>query len=121
MAEDASTAGSNPAGMTLLDRTQLLSAAGALLPFTNFNLVPETTTSGGGGGNSGVFFPIGGFFYAHKLSEHLWLGIAADSDFGLSGDDGNSWAGRYYLTQESLITGKGNPSIACQATETGSR
>jgi long-chain fatty acid transport protein len=112
MAADASTVAANPAGMTLLDRSQLLGAAGALLPFTNFDLAPETTTSGGGGGNSGVFFPIGGFFYAHKLSERLWLGIAIDSDFGLSGDDGLRWAGRYYVTQESIVTGKSNPSIA---------
>jgi long-chain fatty acid transport protein len=112
MAGDASTTAANPAGMTLLDRTQLLGAAGALLPFTNFHLAPQTTTSGGGGGNAGVFTPIGGFFYAHKMSERLWLGLAMDSDFGLSGNYGKPWAGRYYVTRESLITAKINPSIA---------
>jgi long-chain fatty acid transport protein len=112
MAADASTTAANPAGMTLLDRTQLLGTTGALLPFTNFDLAPQTTTSGGRGGNAGVFTPIGGFFYAHKLSERLWLGLAADSDFGLSGNYGKPWAGRYYVTRESLITGKINPSIA---------
>src|SRR5512135_3695618 len=55
MAADASTAGANPAGMTLLDRSQLLTAPGALLPSTNFDVAPQTTTSGGGGGNAGVF------------------------------------------------------------------
>jgi long-chain fatty acid transport protein len=112
MAGDASTVAANPAGMTLLDRTQLLGAAGALLPFTNFDLAPQTTTSGGGGGNAGVFTPIGGFFYVYKLSEKVSLGLATDSDFGLSGNYGKPWAGRYYVTQESLITGKANPSIA---------
>ena len=82
IAADASTTAANPAAMTLLDRTQLLSAVGALPPFTNFDLAPQTTTSGGGGDNAGVFTPIGGFFYAHKLSERLWLGLATDSDFG---------------------------------------
>lgn len=112
MAADASTVAANPAGMTLLDRTQLLAAAGALLPFTNFDLAPQTTTSGGGGGNAGVFTPIGGFFYVYKLSEKVSLGMASDSDFGLSGNYGKPWAGRYYLTQESFITGKANPNIA---------
>ncbi len=65
MASDASTVAANPAGMSLLDRSQLLGAAGALLPFTNFDVAPETTTAGGGGGNAGVFFPIGRFFYVH--------------------------------------------------------
>src|ERR1700732_1435471 len=78
MASDASTAAANPAGMTLLDRSQLLSASGALLPSTNFDVAPQTTTSGGGGGNAGVFFPIGGFFYVHRLSERLRLGVAGD-------------------------------------------
>ena len=112
MAADASTVAANPAGMTLLDQTQLLGAAGALLPFTNFDLAPETTTSGGGGGNAGVFTPIGGFFYAYKLSEKVSLGMSTYSDFGLSGNYGKPWAGRYYVTQESLITGKANPNIA---------
>src|ERR1700756_5456437 len=55
MAADASTAAANPAGMTLLDRSQLLGAAGALLPSTNFDVAPQTTTAGGGGGNAGAF------------------------------------------------------------------
>lgn len=112
LAGDASTAGSNPAGMTMLNRTQLMGSPGALLPFSNFDLAPQTTTSGGGGGNSGVFTPTGGFFYVYRPSERLRLGLAADSDFGLSADLGKSWAGRYYVTRESIISGKVNPSIA---------
>ena len=111
-AADASTAADNPAGMTLLDRSQLLGAAGADLPSTNFDIAPETTTPGGGGGNAGVFFPIGGFFYVYRLSERVRLGIAADSDFAAAFNYGKQWTGRYYVTQESVITGKLNPSIA---------
>jgi long-chain fatty acid transport protein len=112
MASDASTVAVNPAGMTLLDRTQLSAAAGALLPFTNFDLAPQTTTSGGGGGNAGVFTPIGSFAYAYKLSDRVSLGIATYSNFGLSADYGTPWAGRYYVTYESIITGTANPNIA---------
>src|SRR5580704_9152113 len=75
MAADASTVASNPAGMTLLDRSQLLGAAGALLPSSNFDLAPETTTAGGGGGNAGVFMPMGAFFYVHKVTDKLRIGI----------------------------------------------
>ncbi len=94
LAENASTAASNPAGMTLLDRSQLMTSPGALLPSTNFDVAPETTTKGGGGGNAGVFFPYGGFFYVHKLSEQLRLGVAVFSDYGLGGDYGKTWVGR---------------------------
>lgn len=120
MAQDASTVAANPAGMTLLGQTQLLGAAGALLPFINFDLVRQPspgkfilgTPSGGGGGNAGVFTPIGTFAYAYKLNEKVSLGISTYSDFGLSGDYGKPWAGRYYLTYESIISGKANPGIA---------
>ena len=112
MAADASTAAANPAGMTLLDRSQLLGASGAMLPSTNFDIAPQTTTSGGGGGNAGVFLPIGGFFYVYKLSKRVRLGVAIDSDFGAAFNYGKQWTGRYYVTQESIITAKVNPSIA---------
>src|SRR5271156_5454229 len=112
MAADASTAASNPAGMTLLDRSQLLVAAGAILPALNFGVGSETTTKGSGGGNAGVFFPLGSFFYVFKLSERMRFGMASYSDFGLSADYGNNWVGRYYVTQESIITSKIAPQIA---------
>ncbi len=112
MAADASTAASNPAGMTLLDRSQLMVTAGALLPMMNFNVGSQTTTTGGGGGNAGVFFPIGAFFYAHKLSDRTWLGVAVYSDFGLAANFGGQWVGRYYIDREALTTFKAAPSIA---------
>ena len=112
LAQDAATAAQNPAGMTLLDRSQLTTSPGALLPSTNFDVAPETTTKGGGGGNAGVFFPIGSFFYVRKLSERLRFGVAVFSDYGLGGDYGKTWVGRYYITEASLITGKVNPSLA---------
>jgi long-chain fatty acid transport protein len=119
MAADASTAAANPAGMTLLDRSQLLTAPGALLPSTNFDVAPETKVSGGGGGggNAGVFTPLGSFFYVYKLSDRVRLGVAVFSDFGLSGNYGKQWVGRYYLTEETLISSKVDPTIAYRVNE----
>lgn len=114
MAADASTVAANPAGMTLLDRSQLMIASGAMLTSINFDRGSQTKVpgGGGGGGNAGVFFPIGGFFYAHKLSDRVWMGVAVDSNFGLTSDYSLNWVGRYYLTQSALITGQVNPNIA---------
>jgi long-chain fatty acid transport protein len=117
MAADASTAAANPAGMTLLDRSQLLGAAGALLPSTNFDIAPQTTTKGTAGGNAGVFMPVGAFFYVYKFSERVRLGVAAFSDYGLGGNYSKQWVGRYYLTREALFTGKVAPSIAYRVNE----
>jgi long-chain fatty acid transport protein len=112
MAADASTAAANPAGMTLLDRTQLLTASGALLPSTNFDVGPKTTTKGTGGGNAGVFMPVGAFFLVYKLSERVRVGVAAYSDFGLAGNYSHQWVGRYYISRAALLTGKIAPSLA---------
>src|SRR5271167_386202 len=117
MAADASTVASNPAGMTLLDRSQLLGAAGALLPSTNFDVAPETTTSGGGGGNAGFFTPLASFFYVHKLSDRLFIGVGSYSDYGLGADFGKKWVGRYYVTSESLVSTKVSPEIAYAVNE----
>ena len=117
MAADASTAAANPAGMTLLDRSQLLGASGAVLPSNNFDVAPQTTTAGGGGGNAGVFMPLGGFFYVYRLSERVRLGIDAVSDFGGNFNYGKTWAGRYYVTRQPLLTGKINPSIAYEVND----
>jgi long-chain fatty acid transport protein len=114
MAADASTVATNPAGMTLLDRTQLMITSGAMLPAINFDRGPETDVrgGGGGGGNAGVFFPLGGVFYAQKISDRLWLGAGLYSDFGLATHYSLTWVGRYYLTNSSFLTGQVNPNIA---------
>lgn len=114
MAADASTVVTNPAGMTLLDRSQFMFTSGAMLPAINFDRGPDTQVpgGGGGGGNAGVFFPIGGVFYVHKLTDRLWIGAAIDSNFGLTSDYSLNWVGRYYFTNSSIITGQITPNIA---------
>ncbi len=115
MAADASTA----AGMTLLDRSRLLVAGGAMLPDINFDRGPQTTVPGGagGGGNAGVFFAIGSAFYVYKLPDRIRLGIAYASYFGLASDYSLNRVGHYYLTTNSIITGEGNPSIPYRMNE----
>src|SRR5215469_12042973 len=93
MAADASTVAANPDGMTLLDRTQLMITSGAMLPAINFDRGSDTNVrnGGGGGGNAGVFFPIGGVFYARKFSDRLQSGVALYSNFGLDSDYSLNW------------------------------
>jgi long-chain fatty acid transport protein len=114
MAADASTVATNPAGMTLLDRTQFMFTSGAMLPVINFDRGSKTDVpgGGGGGGNAGVVFPIGGVFYAQKITDRLWLGAALYSNFGLAADYSLNWVGRFYQTSSSFITGQVNPNIA---------
>ena len=46
-------------------------AAGALLPSTNFDVAPQTTTKGTSGGNAGAFIPLGAFLYVYKFSDQF--------------------------------------------------
>jgi long-chain fatty acid transport protein len=103
--------------MTLLDRTQLLGAAGALLPSVNFDVAPQTTTKGTGGGNAGVFMPLGAFFFVYKFSDRIRLGLANYSDYRLAGNYGNAWVGRYYISRAALFSGKLALLVAYKVTD----
>jgi long-chain fatty acid transport protein len=112
LAKDASTAGGNPAGMTRLDRSQLLTAVQPLLVRVKFDASSETTHSGGNGGDAGDLVPTASFFYVHNFNKNLKLGVAVGSHFGLGLDYGNNWAGRYYLKDVELLTFAINPVVA---------
>ena len=108
LAEDASTAGANPAGMTRLDRSQMLTAVQGLYVNSRF----DTNLSGfggGNGGNAGGFVPSGGLHYVHHVTDDFRLGISAGSYFGLGVDYGDDWAGRYYTTEAELLVFGINP------------
>jgi long-chain fatty acid transport protein len=108
LATDASTAGTNPAGMTRLDRSQMLSAVQGLYVNSKFD-TQSSGFGGGDGGNAGGFVPSGGLHYVHRVSNDFRLGISAGSYFGLGVDYGDDWAGRYYTTKAELLTFGVNP------------
>ena len=83
LAQDASTVGANPAGMTLLERNQL--EGGLLGIFVDAKFDADSTTFGGGdGGNAGGFVPAGSFSYVHGITTDLKVGLTAGSNFGKS-------------------------------------
>ena len=110
LANDASTAGNNPAGMTRLDRSQMLAAFQGMFFESEFNL-DSATLSGGDGGDAGDFIPAGSFHFVQSLSEKWKLGISAASYFGLGVDYDDDWAGRYYVQDAELVTLGFNPGI----------
>jgi len=109
-AMDASTASGNPAGMTLLDRSQLEGGFLGFYPDAKFK-VQETDVSGGGVGNAGYFAPSGTLYYVHSLNSELKLGLGIGSYMGAGLDYGNKWSGRYYAQRVSLTTAAVNPSV----------
>lgn len=73
LANDASTAASNPAGMTRLDRNQLEGGFLGILVKAKFD-TENSSFSGGDGGDAGGFVPAGSFSYVHGLTPDLKSG-----------------------------------------------
>ncbi len=112
LADDASTAFTNPAGMTRLDRSQLLVGAQPLIITSKFNSSPATTFSGADGGNAGGVIPSLGGYYVHNVSDQLKLGFSLLSYFGLGIDYGDNWVGRYWVEKSDFLTLAISPSAA---------
>jgi long-chain fatty acid transport protein len=124
IARDASTASTNPAGMTLLDRTQVMAGIVALDIQTEFNGSTSfttwnnsTTDTAGSGSNAGGVLPSGSFNYVQVLTPDLRLGVYAGSYFGLGADYGDTWQGRYYAQKLALITMAINPTLAYRVSD----
>ena len=116
-AQDASTAFTNPAGMTRLEGTQVL-AGGQLMWLNNRFSVGDGTSAGLGANDGGRaigwngFVPGAGTFVTHRLSPDLWLGFSVAGNFGSVIDYDDAWVGRYRVQQATLLGVQFVPSIA---------
>ncbi len=121
LADDASTAFHNPAGMTRLDDHALMLNAGVLIGDIEFDAAASTPNPGtGDGGQQGGPGPLLGSHYVHHLADRPdaeWfdrfragLSVVSISAAILDPDDG--WAGRFEVQELSLITLSLLPSLA---------
>jgi long-chain fatty acid transport protein len=119
-AQDASTAFTNPAGMTRLDKPSLMVGAQPMYLHLDFNpngktsAVADTLPNGrrADDGDASSWLPSGGLYYVHPVAERLWLGLAANGYFGLSLDYGDDWVGRYFVEKTTLQTVGVQPAAA---------
>ena len=117
LANDASTAFNNPAGMTRLDRSQLqvglvgLDIHSEFSGQTTFPDLDGSVETAGNGKNIGSFTPVANTSYVHVVSPDLRLGVTVGSYFGLALDYGDSWQGRYYVQKAELLTMGITPAV----------
>lgn len=104
IANSASTATYNPAGMTRLDRDELMVGVQPLYVKARFDIDEGSGSGGGDGGNAGGWVPAGSFNYVQELSPELKFGIASGSYFGLGLDFNSDWGGRYFATEIEVMT-----------------
>jgi long-subunit fatty acid transport protein len=104
LAKDAATVFGNPAGMTSLDRSQLLVGTQLVVGDVHFDRGSGTTVAGGNGGNAAGTVPGGSLYYAHSVTPDVRLGFWSGSYFGSAVQYEDGWSGRYYGTKAELIT-----------------
>jgi len=118
LAEDASTALQNPAGVMFLDEPTSMATALVIYSETEFDqseTFPSTPTAvannagtgrasnGGDGGSTSVG---AAFFHANPVNEKWGWGLSFGSISGaiIDYDDGKDFAGRYWASEVSLFT-----------------
>jgi len=102
-AQDASTVFTNPAGMSRLEKSQVLGGLQALYGNVEFSPNSATTVSGSDGGVAIGWMPGGSAFVVQKLNQDLSIGFGVLSYFGLSQSFDDNWVGRYYVQNSTLI------------------
>jgi long-chain fatty acid transport protein len=117
IANDASTAHTNPAGMTRLDDHGILSGLAPGFSTVKFKADQQTPSGGGDGGDQGGFIPISSTSYVHKLSDRWRLGMSLLSVSGASLDPNDDWAGRFETTKVTLFTLTLMPTVAVRVTD----
>jgi long-chain fatty acid transport protein len=121
-AQDASTAFTNPAGMTRLEGMQFLAAGQIDYGRTQFSIGSGTssalgTDDGGNAFGSDGWFPGGGGFFSYSVSPALKLGFAMTGNFGAPLNYDDSWVGRYYVQEATMLGLSLLPSIAYKVTD----
>jgi len=115
-AQDAGTVFTNPAGMTRLEKSELLAGVQPIYLYAEFSPDANTTTSGSDG-DASTWLPAGGLYYVHNLMPRLKIGVSAVGYFGLGLEYQNNWVGRYYVQEVKLQAMGFQPAIAYQVTD----
>jgi len=101
----------NPAGMTGLERDQVLVGTQALIPYVKFD---SSVAEAGGddGGNAGVLAVVPGFYAVKTLGDRFRAGFSIAGPIGGGVDFRDNFVGRYQAYQSSINGLALSPSLA---------
>jgi long-chain fatty acid transport protein len=119
-AGDASVIWANPAGMTKLDRSEVVGGAGLILPRLDFEnegsvLFNGAPIPGGDGGNGAFPSVIPNLYGVYVASPELRFGLGLNAPYGLVTDWDPNGVTRYNEVTTSLKTFNVNPAVAYRA------
>lgn len=129
VANDASTAWFNPAGLTRIKTPQLTVVGHIVTGSSDFTdkgssvnpkltngVKPGSIAGPNDDANSGAAF-IPNLYYVRPLSDKLTFGFAFNVPFGLETDYKDDWVGRYQALNSSVTAVNINPSLGWQINE----
>ena len=116
VAEDASTIFFNPAGMTYLQGTQLVSALHLIKPNADFknkgSVAGLGKPLGDEGPDAGDLAFVPNLYFKMDVNENVKLGIGVNAPFGLKTEYDDQWMGRFQADKSEFKTVNINPAIA---------
>ena len=112
IAEDASTATFNPAGIMMLDESEWMVAGTGIYSKIEFEQEAGTTVSGNNGGDAGSFAPGAALFYANPFSENFGFGFSFNALSGAVMEYDQGFVGRYWAEKVELLIVAAMPSLA---------
>jgi len=124
-AYDASTLFYNPAGLVLLDNSQLVLGASLVnvnSEFSGSQTVQQfgpafTFTASGTVENKDKYIPVPNAYYARKVNDRLAWGIGVFAPFGLKTDWGEDSILRYAATSTKLMIIDVSPAVSAKITD----
>ena len=102
-AEDAVTSLTNPAGMTRLEKPELLTQGILAKSFAEFEVDENRTTTDGGDPRDSNPAAIPSVYYVRPMSDDWRLGLSLSIPAGFGSNSGPNWSGRYYQDEFSLV------------------
>jgi long-chain fatty acid transport protein len=122
-ANDPSTIFYNPAGLSRLEGTQIQAGATVVVPHSTFNDTGSTHFTGAktGGTAAADYAPDSvtapSFYASKKLNDQWSVGLGVFVPYGAKINYGNTWTGRYSLTNIKLEAVTLNPSVSFKLNE----
>jgi long-chain fatty acid transport protein len=116
-AYDAATAFYNPAGMARLEEPEAMLGLQPIWADIEFDTDSNTSFAGGDGDDQGGLAPSLGASYVHPLNERWAIGAATAGIAGGALDPDGDWAGRFFVTELSLVALAVNPVVSYRVTD----
>ncbi|HZP42835.1 MAG TPA: outer membrane protein transport protein [Candidatus Binatia bacterium] len=124
IAADASTIFWNPAGMTLLEGTNVAGSGNLVQTHAHFENEGSIITPALGGAplrgpnsDSDEIGLLSSFYLSQQVTDRWRVGVGVGTPFGLRTQWDDGWVGRYHALKSDLRTINVNPSLAVRLTD----